>query len=380
MRPLRLAMVGGGAIAGVHRAAARLDGEWNFVAGMFSRDRERNAAISAELNIAPGRSYESLAHLIEGERARPDGAECVAVVAPNDAHAPAALECLDAGLDVICEKPMALTVVEAEAVAKAARSSSADYFLVHNYSAYPMTLEAANRVKTGALGPIRLVAAEFANGSRSVITPAERDGAEWWADPARGGDSFVLGNLGSHVFHLINRVTGLHAEAVSARLSRAVPGRRWDDTAQIVLRLQGGAEAAIWLSMAAPGNGHGLRLRVFGEQHSLDWQQELGEQLLLRSQTGPLQTLRRGEPWLSEVSRRSARTKAGQSEGFIEAMANIYRDVAEHIRARRDQRPASALAISPASPEEGLATMQTIAAAIGSNAAGGRWTDIAYSS
>lgn len=372
-------MIGGGAgagIAGAHRAAARLDGQWQLVAGLFSRDATRNRQAAVDHDVAADRCYDSIEALLAGETARDDGADCVAIVTPNHLHAPFSIACLEAGLNVICEKPMALDVEEARAVARAEAASGGRYFLIHNYSAYAMTLEAAQIVADGRLGSLRMIAAEFANGSRRTLSASETDGSNWWMDPARGGESIILGNLGSHLFHLIDRVSGERVSAVAAELGALVPGRQADDMALMTLRLSGGAIATAWLSMAVPGNGHGLRLRLFGEHAGLDWLQEQSDVLHLRRFDAPAQTLRRGEAWLSPQSRRAGRTKAGQPGGYLEAMANIYRDAAEQIRAAREKRSADPHAVAPATAAEGLAVMRTIEAAIASHKTGGNWISL----
>jgi predicted dehydrogenase len=379
MRPLRLGMVGGGPGAGIaptHRRAARLDGRFELVAGAFSRNSEANRAMGAELDIAPDRIYSDFETMAAAEARREDGIECVAIVTRNDTHAPASLAFIRRGIDVICDKPMAMSLAEALAVEKAAAEHGVLFALTHNYSAYPMVAEARHQVNSGALGAIRVVTVEYAHGTRNRLIEAEGDAKmAWRVDAAIAGPSTVLGDIGSHAHHLMRRVTGLEVEELSAELSTMVPGRVADDNAWVNLRFHGGARGQLWASMVAAGNGHGLRIRVFGEKASLHWDQENPGELFLRADNAPYRTLRRGEAYLCEAARHASRTKAGNPEGYFGAFANIYSDAAEVIRARRDGRAANPSATSFATARDGVLGMAFIESAVESHRRGGAWTD-----
>ena len=379
MRPLRIGMVGGGPGAGIapaHRRAARLDGRFEFVAGAFSRNAQANRAMGEELGIAPDRVYADFATMASAEAARADGIECVSIVTPNDTHAAASLAFIRNGIDVICDKPMTTSLADAIAVEQAAADHGVLFALTHNYSAYPMVAEARHQVDSGALGAIRVVTVEYAQGTRNRLLEAEGDAKmAWRVDAAIAGPSTVLGDLGTHAHHLLRRFTGLEIDTLSAELSAVVPGRRADDNAFVNLRLAGGARGQFWSSMVAAGNGHGLRIRVFGEKAGLHWDQERPDELHLRADNAPYRLLRRGEAYLCELARHRSRTKAGNPEGYFGAFANVYADAAEVISARRNGRAANPLACAFATARDGVLGMAFVEAAVASNANGGAWTE-----
>lgn len=379
MRPLRWGMVGGGPGAGIapaHRRAARLDGQFELVAGAFSRNADGNRAMGEELGLAPDRVYPDFAAMAGAEARRSDGIECVSIVTQNDTHAAASLEFIRKGIDVICDKPMAMSLAEALAVEKAAAERGVLFALTHNYSAYPMVAEARHQVSSGTLGAIRVVTVEYAHGTRNRLLEAEGDAKlAWRVDSAIAGPSTVLGDIGTHAHHLLSRITGLEIESLSAELTTMVPGRVADDNAFVSLRFRGGARGQLWASMVAAGNGHGLRIRVFGEKASLHWDQENPGELFLRADNAPYRTLRRGEAYLCEAARHASRTKAGNPEGYFGAFANVYSDAAEVIRARRAGLAANPLANSFATARDGVLGMAFIESAVESHRRGGAWTD-----
>jgi len=379
MRPLRWGMVGGGLGAGIaptHHRAANLDGSVKLVAGAFSREPERNRASGEELRIAPDRVYRDFTAMADAESRRGDGIECVSIVTPNDTHAAASLAFIRNGIDVICDKPMAMSLAEALAVEKAATEHGVLFALTHNYSAYPLVAEARYRIESGELGVIRVVTVEYAHGTRNRLIEAEGDAKmAWRVDSAIAGPSTVLGDIGSHAHHLLRRFTGLEIESLSAELSTMVPGRKADDNAFVNLRLDGGARGQLWASMVAAGNGHGLSIRVFGEKASLHWAQDNPDELFLRTDGAPYRTLRRGEGYLCDAAKHASRTKAGNPEGYFGAFSNVYSDAAEVIAARRDGRQANPLARSFATARDGVLGMAFIEAAVASHANGGAWTD-----
>jgi predicted dehydrogenase len=360
MRALRLGMVGGGPGAGIapsHRRAARLDGRFELVAGAFSRNAEANRAMGEELCVAPDRVYPDFTTMAAKEGKRADGIECVAIVTPNASHAPASLAFIRAGIDVICDKPMANSLAEAIAIEKAATERGVLFALTHNYSAYPMVAEARHQVQSGALGAIRVVAVEYAQGTRNRLLEAEGDAKlAWRVDATIAGPSTVLGDIGTHAHHLMRRITGLEIETLSAELSAMVPGRVADDNALVNMRFAGGA-------------------RVFGEKASLHWDQERPGELHLRADNAPYRTLRRGEAYLCESARYLSRTKTGNPEGYFGAFANLYADAAEVIGARREGRAANPNAASFATARDGVIAMKFIEAAVASHKNGGAWTD-----
>ena len=376
-------MVGGGPGAGIapsHRRAARLDGRFELVAGAFSRTADANRAMGEELGLSSDRVYADFNTMAAAEARRTDGIECVVIVTPNDTHAPASLAFIRQGIDVICDKPMAMSLAEAIAIEKAAAEHKVLFALTHNYSAYPMVAEARYQVQSGALGAIRVVSVEYAQGTRNRLIEAEGDAKmAWRVNATIAGPSTVLGDIGTHAHHLMRRITGLEIETLAAELSTMVPGRIADDNALVNMRFHGGARGMIWTSMVAAGNGHGLRIRVFGEKASLHWDQERPDELHLRADNAPYRTLRRGEAYLCEAARYGSRTKTGNPEGYFGAFANLYADAAEVIGARREGRSANPNAASFATARDGVMGMRFIEAAVASHKNGGAWTDATLS-
>ena len=361
--PLPLGMVGGGEgafIGAIHRIAARMDGQFRLVAGALSSDPARAEASAQALGL--DRSYDDFARMARDEAARSDGIRAVAIVTPNHLHAAAAIAFLDAGIHVICDKPLAATAEQAAALADAARRSGAMFFLTHNYCAHPMVREARALVADGALGDVRLVQAEYLQGWLSGDVASKQ--ADWRTDPAQAGAG-AIGDIGTHAWQLAQFVTGQTPETLSADLSSFVPGRRVDDDARIALRYASGAKGGIWVSQVACGQENALSLRVFGTEGGLEWRLQHPETLALTAPDGTTQRLTRGCDRSG-----SGRTPPGHPEGYLEAFGNLYRDIADVIRGDRthlDRLPGL---------EAGLSGMAFIAAAQASSAAGGAWVSV----
>ena len=375
--PIRLGMVGGGPgsmIGPTHRLAAHMYGRYRLVAGAFSRVRERNRAMREELALGTDRVYDDYAEMAHAESAREDGIEAVAVVTPNDSHVPISTCFLRQGIHVICDKPLANSVSDAETLRRGVDESGCVFALTHNYAGYPMVREARARILSGELGAVRVVQAEYASGSRSRLVEAEGDEkTAWRTNPAIGGPSAVLCDLGVHAHHLLRFVTGCEVEAVSASLATMVPGRTSHDDAQATLRLSGGARGALWASYVAAGCRNGLRMLVCGESGTLEWWQEQPEILTIHALGGSTRRLHRGDAGLSADAQAATRRKPGQPEGFQEAFANIYSDVAGWILTpahRRDRAPWPA-----ASVHDGVAGVRFIEACVASDQAGAAWMD-----
>jgi len=371
---LRLGMVGGGEgafIGAVHRMAAALDGDWRLAAGAFSTDTGRNQRTGEALGLAPQRVYASLDAMIAGERDLPEDEriDALAIVTPNHLHAPMAIAALEAGFHVFCEKPMAMSVAEAEAIAEAARASGKHFALAFTYSGYPLVEEARARVARGDLGAIRLVQVEYLQGWLSLpIDTAGNKQAEWRTDPARAGIGGCLGDIGTHAFQLAEHVSGLRVDSVSAELTTHVPGRRLDDDLSALLRFAGGARGVLKASQVAAGEENGLKLRIHGEHGGLEWAQMEPNTLILRWLDRPAEIVRAGGPGLQDSAIRLQRTPSGHPEGYIEAFANLYRAFAAAILGGGDRWfPGVA---------DGLRTMRFIEAVVANAASDAKWTMI----
>lgn len=337
--PIRLGMVGGGKdafIGAVHRIAARLDDEYRLVAGALSSTPERSLESGLALGLERERIYGSFQEMAEKEAAREDGIEAVAIVTPNHMHFPAAQEFLKRGIHVICDKPMTSTLEDAEKLAELARSSDALFVLTHNYTGYPMIRQAREMIANGELGSIRVVQAEYV---QDWLTVAAEDAgskqAEWRTDPARSGAGGAIGDIGTHAFNLLSFVTGLRTEELAAELHRFVPGRRVDDNAHIMLRLEGGARGMLWASQVAPGNENGLKLRIYGDKGGLEWFQEEPNKLWFTPFGEPKRLITRNGAGAGPAAARMSRIPSGHPEGYLEGFANIYAEAARAIRARQ---------------------------------------------
>ena len=341
-RRLRLGMVGGGQgayIGGIHRFAARLDGEFELVAGAFDVDPARGHAFAAENHIGQDRSYGDYRAMVEAERQRADGVDVVAICTPNHTHYPIARAFIEAGFDVICEKPLTTTLDDAVALVEAARAAERFLGVTYTYCGYPMIHEARSMVEAGEIGRVRVIQVEYPlEWMATAIELTGNQQAAWRTDPKKSGRGGSIGDIGTHAYHLAGFVTGLKLESLCADLATFVPGRALDDNAHVMLRYEGGARGLLWSSQVAVGCSNGLRLRVFGETGSLFWFQEEPNVLLHTPLEDRPRTIKRGRDDLSQGARVRTRTPPGHPEGYIEAFANLYRGFAEAIRGRRDGR------------------------------------------
>jgi predicted dehydrogenase len=368
-------MVGGGEgafIGAVHRLAARVDDQWELAAGAFSRDAERGRRSAAALHIAPDRAYADFREMARAEAARRDGVDAVSIVTPNASHHAIARAFLEAGIHVICDKPLTTTLDDAHDLVRAVAASGRIFALTHNYTGYPMVRHARAMVAAGAIGAVRVAQVEYAQDWLS--TPLEASGhkqAAWRVDPLQAGPAGSLSDLGTHAHNIAEFVTGLRVESVAAQLTTFVAGRRVDDDAQLLLHFAGGARGMLWSSQVAPGNENALRLRVYGELGGLEWAQEQPNQLRFAPLGEAPRVLARGAGTLSPAAIHATRIPAGHPEGYLEAFAQLYRDVAEQIAARIEGRAPDPAALLVPGVADGLRGVAFLAAAIASNAAGG---------
>jgi predicted dehydrogenase len=377
--PIRLGMVGGGRgafIGAVHRIAARIDGEFRLVAGALSADPERARLSALDIGIAPDRAYTTYEGMARAESRLPDGIEAVAIVTPNHMHFPIAKTFLEAGIHVICDKPLTSTLEDALALRELAATSGKLFVLTHNYTGYPMIRQAREMIAAGAIGGIRVVQAEYAQGW--LATKLEDSGqkqAAWRVDPQKSGVGGCIGDIGTHAFNLAGFVTGLTLDEVSADLTTFVEGRRVDDNVAILLRYAGGARGMLWASQVAPGNENNLSLRIYGETGGLEWRQEDPNYLWYTPLGGEKRLVTRGGDGSGPAAGRVTRVPAGHPEGYLEGFATIYAEAARAIRAARDGRAPDAAVIYP-TVDDGVAGMRFIDASVRSSRANGAWTKV----
>jgi predicted dehydrogenase len=376
-RRLRLGVVGGsyGFIVPVHRTAARLDDRFEIVAGVLSSDPERGRAAATAIGLAPERAYPTVEAMLAAERAHPEGIDAVAIMTPNAHHYGAAMAALEAGLDVICDKPLTTTLADAQALVRKVRETGLVFCTTYNYSAYPMVRQARAMVQAGEIGEIRQVHLTYLQGHNASLIEAEPGGRAWRFDPAKAGASLIMGDIGTHAYHLGAYATGLELAAVMAELGATVPGRSSDDYGALLLRWSNGARGTMWVTNAAAGAEHGLAFRIFGGLGGLEWHQERPNELRHRRLGGFEQVLtKRLHGALHPAAERAARVEIGHPEGYQEAFANLYKDAAEAIAARRTGRACDSLALDFPTVMDGARGIRFIEAAVESAHTGG-WVD-----
>jgi predicted dehydrogenase len=361
----------------MHRTAARLDDRFELVAGVLSSDPERSRAAAIGIGIAADRSYGDAGELFDAERARPDGADVVAIMTPNDSHHGYILGALRHGFDVICDKPVTNTLAEAREVLAAVEETGLVCCLTHNYTGYPMVRQARAMVADGQLGEIQLVQVEYVQGGKAAERdPDPTEPLPWRYDPVRGGPSLVMGDIGTHAHNLVRFVTGREVVEVAADVGHIVANRLVDDYAGALLRFDNGARGSFWVTQAAAGVENCLRLRASGTRGTVEWMQEVPTQLVFRPAGAPVEIRTPNGPGTLPLAARASRIVAGHPEGFHEGFANVYSDAAEAIAARRSGREPDPLAMHFPDALDGLMGVAFVDAAIRSSADGGGWTSV----
>jgi predicted dehydrogenase len=369
-------MVGGGPgafIGAVHRAAARLDDRFELVAAALSSDPEKSVTAGKELHIP--RAYASFAEMAREEAKRSDRIDAVAIVTPNHMHYAVAKAFLEAGIHVICDKPLTTTLQDALDLSETVTRTGLIFGLTHTYVGYPLVRQAREMVVSGELGAVRLIQVEYAQDWLS--TPLEATGlkqADWRTDPARSGPAGCLGDIGTHAFHLACFTTGLRCSELAADLTTFVPGRRLDDNVQLMVRFTGGAKGSLWASQIAVGNENNLRLRIYGEKGGLAWEQENPNYLHFSPLGEQPRLITRGGPGVGTAAKWAARIPAGHPEGYFEAFAQLYTDLAEQITARIEGRDPDARALLVPGVEDGVNGVRFILAVLDSARNGSAWT------
>lgn len=379
-RRLRLGMVGGGPgafIGAVHRIAARMDDRFDLVAAALSSDPAKSRAGAQELHIVPERAYGSYSEMAAAEAKRADRIDAVSIVTPNHVHFGPAKTFLEAGIHVICDKPLTTTVEDAVALAEIVRKSGLIFGLTHNYTGYPLVRQAREMIAAGELGHLRVVQVEYAQDW--LTTAVEATGqkqAVWRTDPAQSGPAGSLGDIGTHAYNIACFVTGLRCEQVAADVSIFVPGRRLDDNVQVLLRFEGGARGMLWASQVATGNENCLRLRVYGEKAGLEWGQENPNYLRFTRYGKEPMTISRNGAGSLEVAKHASRIPSGHPEGYLEAFAQLYTDLAEQITARNEGRAPSAASLLVPGVAEGVEGVRFISGVLESSGKNSAWVGI----
>ncbi|MFH1795326.1 MAG: Gfo/Idh/MocA family oxidoreductase [Pseudomonadota bacterium] len=378
--PIRLGMVGGGQgafIGGVHRIAARIDGEFQLVAGALSSSPEKAKASAAELGLDPARSYGSFAEMAKAEAKRADGIEAVSIVTPNHMHWPAAKAFLEAGIHVICDKPLTSNLADAKKLAALVEKSGKVFVLTHNYTGYPMIRHAREMVQKGQLGEIRVIQAEYPQDW--LTTKVEDTGAKqavWRTDPKQSGAGGATGDIGTHAYNLARFVSGLELDSLSADLNAFVKGRLLDDNAHVMLRFKGGAKGMLWASQVAPGNENALKLRVYGTKGGIEWSQEQPNHLWYTPFGEPKQLITRAGAGAGPAAARVSRVPSGHPEGYLEGFATIYAEAARAIRAARKKNGKPAKDVVYPTIHDGVEGVAFVEACVKSSKKNAAWTKL----
>lgn len=375
---LKWGMIGGGEdsqIGGTHRISAGLDGAYEFVAGALDADPQRGRAYAEKLGVPADRAYGDWQEMLKGERRRQDRIDLVTVATPNALHYPITKAFLLEGFDVLCEKPMTTTVEEAEDIVRIARELGRIVAVNYGYSGYALVRQMRAMVARGDLGKVRVVISEFAHGHHADAADTDNPRLRWRYDPNLAGVSSIVGDAGIHALYLSCFVAGQNITRVSADFASVVAGRKLEDDALVAFRMSEGAVGRLWASAVAIGHMHGLALQVFGEKGGLRWEQERPNQLYYTPLNEPTRILERGASNLSPEAKRASRTSVGHAEGFFGAFGNIYADLAEVLRARREGRPPDPLAVTYPTVEDGLRSVAVINAAVRSAKLGSVWQD-----
>ena len=377
IRKLRYGMVGGGQnafIGAVHRMAANLDGQIELVAGAFSADPRNSKTTGRQLFLNPKRVYATYKEMARREAALPEGErmDFVSIVTPNFLHAPVATTFLQRGFHVVCDKPMTLNLKEAKALRETVRRTGKVFALTHNYTGYPMVKEARELVRSGKLGKILKVVAEYPQGW--LLDRIEAEGhkqAAWRSDPKKAGASCCLGDIGTHAENLGRYITGLKIDSLCAEFTSFIPGRRLEDDANLLLRYRGGAKGVLHCSQVSCGEETNLNIRVYGTTGSLACQQEHPNELKFIPKNEPARILRRGNGYVRDTAKKFTRLPFGHPEAFIEAFANIYLEAIAAIRARLAGRRASG---DFPTVDDGVYGMAFLETAIKSARSSAKWT------
>lgn len=341
-RKIRMGMVGGGRgafIGGVHRMAAALDGQIEFVCGAFSSDPERSRLSGQDFFLDPSRVYASYKEMILKEKELPEDVrmDFISVVTPNHVHFGPAKMALENGFHVVCDKPLSFDMDEAKELVDLVKKTGQIFALTHNYTGYPMVKQARHMIQSGHLGEIRKVVVEYPQGwLMDLIEATEQKQASWRTDPKRSGIAGAMGDIGTHAENLAEYITGLKISELCADISTIVKGRMLDDDGNVLLRFENGARGILFASQISAGEENSLAIRVYGSKAGLEWHQMEPNTLEIKHQDKPKQIYRTGIGDLCASAQAHTRIPAGHPEGYLEAFANIYRNFAKCIQARID--------------------------------------------
>jgi predicted dehydrogenase len=342
-RKLRGGMAGGSIkafIGPVHRMAATMDGQAEFVSGCFSRNAETNKKTGEALYMEPERVYSSYSEMAEKEQKLPDGEriDFVSIVTPNNVHFDAAKTFLEAGFNVICDKPMCMNLKEAKTLRDIVKKSGKVFALTHNYTGYPMVKQAREMVKQEVFGKINKIVVEYPQGWLSGLILDPKSGSGWRMDPSLAGGSCCIGDIGTHAENLVRYITGLKIDELCAELTSFIPGNKLDDDGNMLIRYIGGAKGVLHASQISAGEENGLNIRAYGAKGGFEWHQENPNYLIVKDPKGLAVRYSKGTAAISDIAKKAGRLPFGHPDGFIEAFANIYMEAYKTIRAAGENK------------------------------------------
>lgn len=378
MKKLNFGMVGGGAgsfIGQAHRRAIRIDDLAQLTAGCFSRSAEISRKTGTELGVADDRCYASFQEMAAAEAAREDGIDFVVITTPNVSHYPACKAFLEAGIPVSCEKPLCLTLEQAQELQALARQKDLPFMVTYTYMGHVTAKHIRRYIQGGNLGKIRMVMAEYPQGWLAHEDDWGGKQGQWRCDPSQAGKVNCLGDLGTHIENAVSMMTGLKIRRVLARLEHQVPNRVLDDNDVVLLEYEGGATGCYWASQVAIGHDNDLRVRIFGENGTIEWRQETSEQVLVTTRDGIRTDLHRGDAGILPGAAKYGRLPSGHTEGWLESMANLYRSFCQCLNAKKEGIFVPEMIDYP-TVDDGVEGVRFVEACLASSEAGGIWVDL----
>jgi predicted dehydrogenase len=377
---LRYGMIGGGPgafIGEVHRKAIAMDGKAELVCGCFSQDYEKTLAAGDALGLPRERLYRTFEEMLRSESGRPDGPHFIVIVTPNSTHFPAARLALEQGFHVVCDKPLATSSRDAAELARLAEAADKLFCVAYAYSAYPMVKHVRDMIAAGEIGAVRFVNAEYPQ--EWLATPLERTGqkqALWRTDPKLAGISNCVGDIGSHIEHMVHHMTGLRIASLCARLDRFGEGRVLDDNATVMVNYHGGARGVYWSSQIAVGHDNGFKVRIYGTKGSVEWVQENANHVRVAFLDRPNAVLSRGRDPMSARAAQLSRIPAGHPEGYFECFANMYSTYITALAKKLSGRKPEAANLDFPGVEDGVRGVRYIEKCVESSAKGSVWVEL----
>jgi len=378
-KPIKYGMVGGGPdsfIGGVHRKAAKFDGRAELAAGAFSRSYDKTLKTGKKLQLAEERLYKNYEEMAEQESKKESGIDFVSIVVPNKFHYPVAKEFLENGINVVCDKPLAVSLEEARELKELARKEDLLFAVTYVYSGYPMVKQARELVRSGEIGEIRVIQGEYPQEWLAEL--AEKQGnkqAEWRTNPELSGDTNCVGDIGTHIENTVSYITGLETDSIAANLSSYGEGRELDDNAEMMLKFSNGATGSFWCSQVAIGHDNGLKVRIYGTRGALVWEQEKPNTLEVSSLDAPRKTMSRGRDDLHDLASKDVRLPAGHPEGFYEAFSNIYSNFLSALQDRKRGEIVDPENYDYPDVAAGLQGVKFIETCLESSKRNGKWVD-----